>query len=736
MNKQMFKIVAILMSFILFIHAFPSFPIPVSAESVTEETTEKIEAVPVMEVLEKRSEYAKHYRMSDGTYKMVAYPTPVHYQTDSEWAEIDQTLISSGNRLIPRSSPLEVSFGTTADDTLFSLKDRETDQELSFDLLNRQATPPETTLTANDSANAELIETQPDPYAVADRLKNKLTYQNVLAGTDIEYELTSNRIKESIIIESASSTQNYTFQISGADYRLVLESDNSVSIYRKADDSLAYVIEAPYMFDAAGAESTDIEVTIAEVKGTWLMNIAPSSTWLNHPARVYPVTLDPTVLVPYLGEFIKAASHKGTTVTHLSASSGMLDSGLTKSGSQLTSTYIKFSLPQLDMELIASSNSSVTNDRAFFAGTVVDAQLHFLVQNAGSTPSKLPIMEVFRNTSAWINNFTNSNRPTKAELPEAAAFVSQTITAGAYYQYTANITSMVRSWYKDPSTNHGLCLTPTLQQTNGSNFDFNVGFYANNSDGDEVMQTAVSVTYINNVGLENYWTYTSEAVGNGAIHVNHNSGLATAVVTDTVSNNQRNGASITHVYHDAMVIYNSPAGIGEVGKGFMLNVQELLWEQYDENNDLYYRHRDADGTIHYYLPTATANRYEKETDPTSYLIVPSSSSQPIKLYYKDKSFKEFLNNCLSACEDANGNRIEITLNTTTDSEFCYPNAVKEILANGVSRDTTLTWEEINNVPHLSSISSPDSNLSISQSTASRIFSFTSWSTAALLFATM
>lgn len=551
MNKQMLRLIAIFMSFILFIHAFPSFPMPVLAENVAEDATETEEAVPVMEVLEKRSEYAKHYLMSDGTHKMVTYPTPVHYQEDSEWAEIDQTLIAEGNRLIPRSSPLEVSFGTTIGDPLFSLKDRETDQELSFDLLNKQVVPPQATLTATAAVNEDPL----DPYAVADRLTNKLTFQNVLSGTDLEYELTANRIKESIVIESASSTQSYTFQISGAAYRLVLEADKSVSIYRKADDTLAYVIEAPYMFDAAGAESTDIEVTVAEVKGNWLMNIAPSSAWLNHESRSFPITLDPTVQIPNLSEHIKAASHKGSTVTHLSATSGVLDSGLARSGSQLTGTYIKFTLPPLDYDCLP--NTTDTNDQAFFGGTVVDAQMHFLANNVGTVPAKFPIMEVFRNTSAWINNFSNSNRPARAELPEAAAFVTQTITAGSAYRYTADITAMVREWYKDPSTNNGLYMIPSLQQANASNFDFDVGFHTE-SGGETVMQTVIEVTYISNIGLENYWTYTSEAVGNGAVHVNHSSGLATAVITDTVSNNQRNGATVTHVYHDALSIYAAP----------------------------------------------------------------------------------------------------------------------------------------------------------------------------------
>ncbi len=85
MNKQFFRIISFLLSSILFIQAFPSISLSASAEILSEPSSLSSAAKTVMEVLEKRSEYAKHYRLSVGSFKMITYPTPVHYQENKTW---------------------------------------------------------------------------------------------------------------------------------------------------------------------------------------------------------------------------------------------------------------------------------------------------------------------------------------------------------------------------------------------------------------------------------------------------------------------------------------------------------------------------------------------------------------------------------------------------------------------------------------------------------------------------
>lgn len=57
---------------------------------------EPVEEIPQVyidgEVTELRSEYEKHYRLTDGSYMAVQYPVAVHYEEEGQWVDIDNTL--------------------------------------------------------------------------------------------------------------------------------------------------------------------------------------------------------------------------------------------------------------------------------------------------------------------------------------------------------------------------------------------------------------------------------------------------------------------------------------------------------------------------------------------------------------------------------------------------------------------------------------------------------------------
>ncbi len=77
------------------------FPLSTFAQTTEEEnhnhgeefSSEEVLAEIENEVVEQRSEYTKHYRLTDGTYIAATYKEPVHYQKDGEWCEINNTLI-------------------------------------------------------------------------------------------------------------------------------------------------------------------------------------------------------------------------------------------------------------------------------------------------------------------------------------------------------------------------------------------------------------------------------------------------------------------------------------------------------------------------------------------------------------------------------------------------------------------------------------------------------------------
>lgn len=58
----------------------------------------------VSEVDTLRDEYTKHFRCEDGTFVAVVYNTPVHYQENGKWKDIDNTLVSNTQNSIAKNT--------------------------------------------------------------------------------------------------------------------------------------------------------------------------------------------------------------------------------------------------------------------------------------------------------------------------------------------------------------------------------------------------------------------------------------------------------------------------------------------------------------------------------------------------------------------------------------------------------------------------------------------------------
>ena len=99
-------------------------PMTVFAEGVTEalarqeyidnllenpvQSEEEAKAEVLYEVKEKRDEYSKVFKRDDGTYTAVVSDTPLHYDNDGVWEDIDNTLVRDGSVLTNGAGELSV----------------------------------------------------------------------------------------------------------------------------------------------------------------------------------------------------------------------------------------------------------------------------------------------------------------------------------------------------------------------------------------------------------------------------------------------------------------------------------------------------------------------------------------------------------------------------------------------------------------------------------------------------
>ena len=131
--------------------------------------------------------------------------------------------------------------------------------------------------------------------AIGEKLFSTATYKSVFGGVDIEYTVTPNGLKESVVISAYSPlTSGYAYKVDARGMTLELQEDNSILAYAKEDNTVIYTISAPFLEDAEGDLSTDIETMLLPISGdTYMLAYMLPMDWMQ--TATYPVVLDPTV---------------------------------------------------------------------------------------------------------------------------------------------------------------------------------------------------------------------------------------------------------------------------------------------------------------------------------------------------------------------------------------------------------------------------------------------------------
>ena len=136
---------------------------------------------------------------------------------------------------------------------------------------------------------------------------NQITFKEAQPNTDVIYSTTPNGIKEEIIIQKATSSAEYTFNLttSGAHPRKIGTEIYSPFFF---DDKNNYQFhfEKPFAIDAKGNRTDDVSMNLRqskENKNTYQVQLIVPKKWLNDKSRKFPVTVDPTVVHDTTSEF-------------------------------------------------------------------------------------------------------------------------------------------------------------------------------------------------------------------------------------------------------------------------------------------------------------------------------------------------------------------------------------------------------------------------------------------------
>ena len=562
LKKLLYRLLSTILVLVMLAQMLPAEVLAASVGQQEQPGLSEVQPQVVAEVVSGRSRYSKEFKLSNGLHLAVLYPEPVHYEADGQWVEIDTTLKRSGTAYTTTAGDWQVSLPTSlgTGGTVSVTKDGYT---LSFRMagelrssgnLELMSAGEQYEVQAARSSTAqvqtvdltEIRAASEYPETVLEKLQSRLSYDGVYTNTDIVYDVTPSRLKESIVLESYSSTlMGYRFTLETGDLTPVLGEDGTIGLFAPGSKEPIMTMPAPYLLDGAMEVSHDVNVALTGRNGTYTLTYRLPTAWLADAQRQWPVILDPIITVEsnaltiqdiYVIEKNMAPDYKGISL---------------EVGHSVWFGIYRSFLKYTDLPALAS------------ADTVVSATL--ALQNMGSSTNTKTV-EIHKVLETWESQgMTWSNQPDIDPLVEDFARVK---AAGFYY---FDITDIVRGWYEGENT--GLAITAPKAVEDAPGDDTTVTRFFS-SDSSYVTSPVVQFAFRNSNGLESYWDYTSASAGRaGSGYVNNYTGNLVWVRGDMGFGGNRMPVSISHIYN-ANDAANNDFGLGN---GWRTNYHQRVY---------------------------------------------------------------------------------------------------------------------------------------------------------------
>lgn len=205
-----------------------------------------------------------------GEYQTTFSTAPVRFRgLDGAWHPIDTTLVP-GEGWRPQSvGPFELSFARSGGGDLGSIR-----------------------LPSGETASYRLEGARPVEGAVSG---SKLVYDEILPSVRLELSAEATGMKEDIVLKTPAAATSFVFPLELGGLTASLASSGDVE-YRNAAGDVLLSSPAPWAADADGvvAPSDDVfHELVTSATGEVAVRTTLSRSWLDAPARAFPVTVDP-----------------------------------------------------------------------------------------------------------------------------------------------------------------------------------------------------------------------------------------------------------------------------------------------------------------------------------------------------------------------------------------------------------------------------------------------------------
>lgn len=460
-----------------------------------EETTAKI----VSEVTEMREESVKYFLCDDGSYIAATYAAPVHYNENGVWKEIDNTLtpssksgetvystkgglnvtvpsnLGSGKRFTATNGGYTISFSVKSIDNSLSAQAKvvETDALPSVVKMNSTADISDEKVTASSMAQKaetltekQKVEKFNNEQMTVDKQSGAVVYKGFNQQSDLEYIVTSNSLKENIVVYKPQAEYVYSFDLDSDGLIPVEQANGSIILVEsEASQEAVFTLDAPYMYDANGAESYDIELSIKENGDEYVVTVEADSTWLNNSEREFPVVIDPTWSAP--NSKIQDVYVINGTFANSPRSNTEIRAG--RNLTNIVRSYIKLSMPTNLPTGYVLKHSTLTfkKQNYFKTSKDIDVRAYDCKDAASWSTSSI----------SWNNQpFSNSNNGYLNSNPE---LLSSVAAKSDLDSYSFSITKAVQRWLNG-EINNGIMLSSSDESTKTQ-----VDFYSTRTSASE-----------------------------------------------------------------------------------------------------------------------------------------------------------------------------------------------------------------------------------------------------------
>ena len=592
------------------------------------------------EDISKRSETVKHFRMSDGSFMAVSYGVPVHYEDENgEWQDINNipimtTSASDGEMYQIINDDSAVTFTSSLENgeilsisyedksIEMSLLDSSKRSVMTAELQEKMTLDMESEVVYNRGATAqfetsnflsmhESVSDNKNDAIIPATLSSSVIYKDVYPGVDLRYTTWSYTVKEEIIVKKKLDSYRYDFLLKLNDLAAIPNADGSISMIDKTDTEI-FKIPAPYMVDAAGEFSDQVSYGIIEVEEGIVLTVEADKSWIECEDRVFPISIDPTVGTSAHAPYNTENDEIYSTFVHPSYQTSSLYTSVhryTGFGGDVTSPYIVYlyfnNIPKVPVGSFISDASV-----KIYYSDYCNNGCSVMPIGLFSVTDPIPENETPHN---WFKNINYSNKPAYDSTNIIDFFNSSKSNKQRFI--SLDITELAQGWYSGEN-NRTVALAPIGTYSNA----YSAWQYYGMSE--DYYAPVMTVTYRNYYGLEEYYTYQSMGAGEaGNAYIADATGQLKIVKNLILDNSVANPYSINLVYNSDYFVnsaedYIPPKNMGlnmSVGSGWTLDCIQTT-EQETIGSTYYIKHRDGDGTIHYYkTPNAnTSTLYDED----------------------------------------------------------------------------------------------------------------------------